>query len=140
MLLSSNVLGKHFKAEQLLDNVDATSIEANPTLKPDANATSIFRNKRDVCDDSNMNCLRHYCQEPRRLKRQQSGSRDSCTAGYYTCLGFVEIVCRDYSFACLQSIQKYNFSKCAPRYELLNITLVAKGTREVRRTKSCNCA
>lgn len=138
MLLSSKVHGKPYSAEQLLDDEDPSSIEANPELNPVVKAASIFRSKRNPSNHSKF--LKDYCSRPMLLTQQQLGSRHSCEAGSYMCLGYTERVCKEYSFACLQSILTVNASKCSPHYEWVTIDLGAGGRRKVRRTKACNCA
>lgn len=137
MLYSSMVLGKPYKAEPF-NRVDPTSIQANPTLNLDVNATSILRSKRD--DSEKRKFLRNYCSTPPLLTQQQLGSRHSCEAGSYMCYGRAERVCKGYSFACLESILRVGSMKCAPHYTWVTINLGAEGNRSVRWTENCSCA
>ena len=137
MLLASEAYGKPYKAEELFDDKDKSSTEANRELSPlaDINETSVFRGKRDASSADEY--LKTYCPHKR---PRSSLSGHPCEAGSFVCHNYVEIVCNSFSFACLSSIPKVGTAKCVPEYKWVTIDLGSLGKRQVRRTHNCTCA
>ncbi|XP_022804533.1 uncharacterized protein LOC111341788 [Stylophora pistillata] len=87
--------------------------------------------------------LRHHCSQPGEEILQDQTANSPCEAGSYPCHGYIELVCKNYSFACLRSLNKYGSRidiKCVPRFDYVTIDLGSEGERRVKRTRGCGCA
>ena len=131
MLLLNEALSKPFEPQTTEEGLGEEKLEPNRAIQND---TTVVRSKRgvrtlgDICGTSG-----HYL--------SSSVSSNSCVKGWFSCYGYQEAACNDYSWQCLSIIRYgHGYPKCTPVYDFVDVTDLTGKTEKVRIAKTCNCA
>ena len=129
MLLLNEALSKPFEPQTTEEGFAEEKLEPNRAIQND---TTVVRSKRGV------RTLGDICGTSGHLS--SSASSISCVKGWFSCHGYQEAVCSDYSWKCLGSVSRHPYPKCTPVYGFVNVTDLTGKREEVRITKACLCA